>query len=82
MPHHGGFGPRSPRKEESKLGSLMVSCKGPITRSRAKFINLVTQLDDKGAFGSLEGNWSCIRRETSKLEISTTKRDSNSVPRH
>ena len=59
-PYHGKCGPRSPRKEESMLGSPMVSYKGLITRSRAKFVNLVTHLDDKGAFGSLEGNWSCF----------------------
>ena len=56
VPHHGRSGPRSPRKEEFKLRSPMVSYKGPITRLRAKFVNLVTYLDDKGAFGSIEGH--------------------------
>ena len=54
MPHHERFGPRSPRKEEPELGSPMVSYKVPIMRSRAKFIKLITHLDDKEAFGSME----------------------------
>ena len=55
MPHHGRFGPRSPRKEELELESP-ISYKDPIMRSSAKFINLVTHLDDKEAFGSMEGS--------------------------
>ena len=56
MPHHGRLGPRSPGKEKPESGSQMVSYEGPITRSRAEFINLVTHLDDEKAFGSLEGS--------------------------
>ena len=78
--HHRRFGPRSPRKEESKLGSPMVSYKGPITRSRAKFVNLVTHLDDKGAFESLGGNWSRFWHKTSKLKISVTRGGRNLAP--
>ena len=51
--HHG----RCLRKEESKLGSLMISYKDPITKSRAKFIDLVTYLEDKETFGRMEGSW-------------------------
>ena len=54
-------------------GSPMVSYKGPITRSRPNFVNLVTYLDDKGAFGSLGGNYSHLRHKTSKLKISATR---------
>ena len=52
------FDPRSLRKEEPKLGCPMVSYKDPITRSRSKFVNLVTHLDGKESFPtfqSLEG---------------------------
>ena len=69
MPHHGRFGPRSLRKEEPELGSPIVSYKDPIMRSSAKFINLVTHLDDKEAFGSIEGSWGRFQRETKKEKI-------------
>ena len=52
VPHHGRSDPSSPREEESKLESPMVqdeSYKGPINQSRAKFVNLVTYLDNKEA---------------------------------
>ena len=56
MPHHGRFEPNNPRKEEPEFENPMVSYKSPITRSMAKFINLVIHLDGKEAFGGLEGN--------------------------
>ena len=56
VPHPGRFGPRSPRKEQAELGSPMVSYKGLVTKLRAKFVILVTHLDGKEAFGSLDGN--------------------------
>ena len=49
MPHHG---PSSPREEEFELEGLMVqeeSYKGPITRSKVKFVNLFTYLDNEEA---------------------------------
>ena len=46
MPHHGRLGPR---KEEPESASQMVSYEGPITRSRAEFINLVHHLDNMKA---------------------------------
>ena len=70
MPHHERFGPRSPRKEELEFGSPMVSYKDPIMISRIKFINLVTHLDDKEAFGSMEGSWGCFWAKTKKGKFS------------
>ena len=69
MLHHGRFNPRSPRKEELELGSPMVSYKGPITRSRAKFVKLVTHLDDKEAFGSFKGIGVIFRVKRGSFEI-------------
>ena len=66
VPHHGRFSLKSPRNEEPDLGSLMVSYKDPIMKSKAKFINLVTYLDDKEAFGSMEGSWGRFQHETKK----------------
>ena len=48
MPHYGRIEPSSSREEELKFEILTMNYTGPITRSRAKFINLVTYLDIKG----------------------------------
>ena len=48
--YHGRFDPSSPREEEPESESPMMqekSYKGAITRSRTKFVNLVTYLDNK-----------------------------------
>ena len=66
MPHHGGFGLRSPRKEESKFESPMGSSKGPKISTRAKFATLVTYLDSKGmceGVWEFIGSWSCLQDE-------------------
>ena len=66
VPHHGRIEPSSPRKEEPKFESQMhVSSKGSKTRSSAKFVNLVTHLDDKGI---CDGIWDRAQRQ---LESST-----------
>ena len=69
VPHHGRIEPSSPREEEPESKSSMVNYKGPITRSRAKFVNLVTYLDSKEAFGSIEGNWSHFSGQNERDEI-------------
>ena len=49
MPHLGRTEPSSSRKEDLEFESPIMSYKGLITGSRAKFINLVTHLDSKEA---------------------------------
>ena len=58
VPHHERFDPTNPREEEPEFEKTMVSYRGPITRSRAKFIN-ITHLDNKAAY---EGDWKFLRR--------------------
>ena len=48
MPHQGRVEPSSLKEEELTFESSMMNYKGPITRSMAKIINLVTYLDSKG----------------------------------
>ena len=54
VPLHGRFEPRNRREKEPKFENPMVSYEGPIMRSTAKFINLVTHLDSKKAY---KGDW-------------------------
>lgn len=52
VPHHGRSDPSSSRDEEFEFKSPMVqeeSYKGPITRSKTKFDNLVIYFDSKEA---------------------------------
>ena len=56
VPYHGRSEPSHLRKEEFEFERPIVNYKGPITRSRVKFVNLSTHLDKKEAFGSLKGN--------------------------
>ena len=46
--HHGRIEPSSPREEEPKFESPTMNYKSPNTRSRAKFVHLVTYSDNKG----------------------------------
>ena len=69
VPHHGRIEPSNPKGEQPESESPMVNFKGPITRLRAKFVNLVTYLDNEEAFGSLEGNESHFRGGMREMKI-------------
>ena len=69
VPHHGRIKPSSPREEEPKFESPTTNYKGPNTRSMAKFVNLVTYLDNKGMCkGDLN-----VRRELESSSVQNEK---------